>query len=550
MKNIFILLLFPFALNAQPLADSTIKKIDNIFKNYNSNTPGCAVAVMRKGEVVFKKGYGMATLEFNAPITSSTIFHIASESKQYVAFCMLLLEQQGKLSLDDDIRKYLDFVPDFGKKITIKHLIYHTSGIRDQWQLLANAGWQLDDVITTEHVIKLISKQKELNFEPGEEMLYCNTGYTLMGEIVKKITGQSLRKFCDSAIFKPLGMNDTHFHDDYREIVKNRAYSYIPKSEGRYQNAVLSYSIVGATSLFTTVEDEIKWLHNYETGQVGGKALIEKMYQTGVLNDGKKLNYAFAIGIDNYKGWKLIGHGGGDAGFRTFACRLPEQELGIVVFSNLGIVNPSFFCRQIADLLITPKQMPETPKGNPIDTNFLKRLKGKYYSYRGLELNFDYNDGKLMSRPPGQTSGGNEWKLTAAGPNRYEAAGLFMIFDSMDGKDSIQQFKVENQNGYQQFYRQPANPKKVNPADYVGRYYSDEVEAYYTIVEKDNKLILQHRKFSDVDLEYDAPDQFSNDNWWMNNIRFIRDKKGKVVAFEVNSGRIVHLRYDKVPAKP
>jgi len=547
MKNILILfLLLPFALWAQPLPDSTTKKIDEIFRSYNSNTPGCAVAVMRKGELVFKKGYGMATLEYNVPITSSTIFHIASESKQYVALCMLLLEQQGKLSLDDDIRKYLDFVPDFGKKITIKHLIYHTSGLRDQWQLLANAGWQLDDVITQEQVIKLVSKQKALNFPPGEEMLYCNTGYTLMAEIVKKTSGLSLRRFCDSFIFKPLGMNDTHFHDDYREIVKNRAYSYNPKSPAGYQNAVLSYSIVGATSLFTTVEDEIKWLHNYETGQVGGKALIEKMYQTGVLNDGKKLNYAFAISIDDYKGWKIIGHGGGDAGFRTYACRLPDLDLGIVVFSNNGSANPSFFCRQIADLFLTPKQVPETPKGNPIDTNFLKRLEGKYYSQRGLALNFDYDGGKLMSRPRGQSSGGNEWKLTAAGPNRYEAAGLFLIFDSMDGKDSIQGFKVENQNGYQQFYRQPANPKKMDPMEYVGRNYSEETEAYYTIAQKDNNLILQHRKFPDVTLQYEAPDQFNNNTWWMSTIRFLRDSSGKVSGFEVNSGRIIHLRYDKV----
>ena len=151
-----------------------------------------------------------------------------------------------------------------------------------------------------------------------------------------------------------------------------------------------------------------------------------------------------------------------------------------------------------------------------------------------------------MSRPPGQTSGGSEWKLTAAGPNRYEAAGLHLIFNSMDGKDSIQGFKVENQNGYQQFYRHPANPKKINPAEYVGRYYSEETEAYYSVVQKENNLILQHRKFADVVLEYDAPDQFNNNNWWMNNIRFLRDKSGKVVAFEVNSGRVLQLRYDKV----
>jgi hypothetical protein len=151
-----------------------------------------------------------------------------------------------------------------------------------------------------------------------------------------------------------------------------------------------------------------------------------------------------------------------------------------------------------------------------------------------------------MSRAPGQSSGGNEWKLTSAGPNRFEAAGLFIIFNSMEGRDSILGFKVENQNGYQQFYRHPANPKKVDNNEYVGRYYSEETEAYYTVVQKDNNLVLQHRKFSDVALEYDAPDQFNNNNWWMSNIRFLRDNSGKVVAFEVNAGRVLHLRYDKV----
>ena len=222
MKKYILFVFFPFQLMGQNLPDSVTRKIDSLFSRYTTTTPGCAVAIIKNREIVLKKGYGMANLEYNVPITPSSIFHIASESKQYVAFCMLLLEQQGKLSLDDDIRKYLDYVPDFGKKITIRHLIHHTSGLRDQWQLLANAGWQLDDVITQEHIIKLVSKQKALNFEPGEEQLYCNTGYTLMAEIVKKASGLSLREYTDKYIFKPLEMNNTHFHDNYREIVPNR----------------------------------------------------------------------------------------------------------------------------------------------------------------------------------------------------------------------------------------------------------------------------------------------------------------------------------------
>src|SRR5687767_10626260 len=187
MKKLLLFLLLPLAVGAQSLPDSITSKIDSVFKSYNDSTPGCAVAVVKNGSIIFQKGYGLAHLEYAVPITPQTVFHIASESKQYVAFCMLLLEKEGKLSIDDDIRKHLDYIPDLGHKITIRQLIHHTSGLRDQWQLLANAGWQLDDVITQDHVVKLISKQQALNFKPGDEHLYCNTGYTLMAEIVKKV---------------------------------------------------------------------------------------------------------------------------------------------------------------------------------------------------------------------------------------------------------------------------------------------------------------------------------------------------------------------------
>ena len=299
MKKLIFLLLTPLGVLSQNLPDSIVSKIDSVFKSYTRTTPGCAIAIVKKGNVVFQKGYGSANLEYSIPIEPTTIFHIASESKQYVAFCMLLLQKEGKLSIDDDIRKYLDYVPDFGHKITIRHLIYHTSGLRDQWQLLANAGWQLDDVITQEHVIKLVSKQRALNFTPGDEWMYCNTGYTLMAEIVKKVSGLTLRQYTEKNIFMPLGMKDTHFHDNYQELVPGRAYSYTPNVFRKFEHAVLSYSIVGATSLFTTVLDEVKWLQNFETGTVGGKDLVEKMHEVGVLNNGKNYHMPLDFRLAN-----------------------------------------------------------------------------------------------------------------------------------------------------------------------------------------------------------------------------------------------------------
>ncbi|MHA4844722.1 serine hydrolase domain-containing protein [Flavitalea antarctica] len=539
----------PVKIRGIQLPDSIKSKIDNVFKSFNDKTPGCAIAIIKNGELVFEKGYGMANLEYNIPISPKTVFHIASESKQYVAFCMLLLEKEGKLSLDDDIRKYLDYVPDFHEKITIKQLIYHTSGLRDQWQLLANAGWQLDDVITQDHVIKLVSKQKELNFKPGEEHMYCNTGYTLMAEIVKKVSGLTLRQYTEKYIFGPLGMKDTHFHDNYQELVPNRAYSYNPNNKGGYQHAVLSYSIVGATSLFTTVEDETKWLNNFATGQVGGKDLIQKMHTVGVLNDGRKLNYAFAIVMDKFKGWDQIGHGGGDAGYRTYACRYPDKGLGIVVFSNSGFVNPGGLVRQVAELLIPDSKEEVKPPVNTnfADSSFLKKMPGKYYSSRGDMGEMYWKDGKLF-RAGRNGSNPLESRFVVAGPGRYvlPSGGPSVIVDPENIKgDSIVELTMESPINSVVYKRMPAVMPPIT-AEYGGRYYSDETEAFYTVTELDGKLTIEHRKFPNTALTRIAPDQFTTSNWWMNHIRFLRDNDQKITGFEVNSGRILGLKYKKL----
>jgi CubicO group peptidase (beta-lactamase class C family) len=547
MKKLLFCLFVPFSLSAQHVPDSISRKIDSVFQSFTAAGPGCAVMVSKNGEVIFQKGYGLANMEYAIPVTPKTIFHIASESKQYVAFCMLLLEKEGKLSLDDDIRKHLDYIPDFGQKITIRHLIHHTSGLRDQWQLLATAGWQLDDVITQEHIIKLISKQKALNFNPGEEWLYCNTGYTLMAEIVKKVSGLTLRQYTEKNIFGPLGMKDTHFHDNYTEIVPGRAYSYGFRQGGGFQHAVLSYSTVGATSLFTTVLDEAKWLNNYETGTVGGKDLVEKMYQVGVLNDGRKLGYAFAIGIGKYKGWQQIGHGGGDAGFRTYACRFPEKGLGIAVFSNFGGADPTGLTNRVANVFISDtKEEPKPAEVYFTDSMLLKKLPGKYYTERGDLAEMVWQNGKLFRRNSnnGSTS---EIKLIAEGNNRYKSSigGVLVLDEKNISGDSIMTLKIEQQTTVQFFIRQPKTNQPVTEA-FAGKFYGAETEAFYYITHKDGQLTLEHRKYSSVPLKNIAPDQFTSPHWWMNHIRFIRDRQGKVIAFEVNSGRVFHLRYDKV----
>lgn len=202
-------------LHSQSIPDSTKTKIDKLFAKWDTkDSPGCVIGIVRNDSLIYAKGFGMANLEYGIPNSPATIYHIASVSKQFTTYCIVLLARQGKLNLNDDVRKYLQWFPDLHEKITIQNLLTHTSGIRDQWQLLAISGTRLDDVITQEQIIKMLSKQEALNFKPNEKATYSNSGYTMLAEIVKSVSGQSLREFADSAIFQPLKMTNTYFHDD------------------------------------------------------------------------------------------------------------------------------------------------------------------------------------------------------------------------------------------------------------------------------------------------------------------------------------------------
>lgn len=373
-------------------------RVDSIFAELDRPAgPGAAVAVLHRGEIVLERGYGLAQLEHDVAVAPGTVFHVASVSKQFAAFAVTLLAQDGQLALDDDIRVHLPELHDFGHHITVRHLIHHTSGIRDQWELLMIAGWRLDDVITRDQIMALMRRQRELNFEPGAEYLYSNMGYTLLAEIVERVSGRTFGEFLDEHVFSPLGMHNTHVHDDHERVVPNRAYSYRPvRGENSdisgWRNAVLSYANQGATSIFTTAGDLARWLRNFETAQVGGAAAIAQMYERGVLNSGDTIDYAFAIGRGDHHGHIGWGHGGADAGFRSYTAHFPAEQLGVVVLSNAANVNPGALGLAVADVYlgrtaiaedvaltqVTRSQTPE-PVWQP-SPDQLSAFVGDYYS--------------------------------------------------------------------------------------------------------------------------------------------------------------------------
>ncbi len=346
----------------EPSAKTKSGRVDQLLSPWDrDDAPGMAIAVVQDGEVIYKRGFGLAQLEYAIPITPSTVFHIESDSKQFTAYAVAMLAQQRKLSLDDDIRMHLPYLPDFSETITIRNLIHHTSGLRDQFALLGLAGWPLDGNITNDQVLSLVKRQRKLNFSPGDEFLYCNTGYTLLAEIVAAVTGQPFSEWTAENIFRPLGMTNTHFHDDHLLIVPNRAYAYLNRPDGAFQKSVLNQSTVGATGVFTTVEDMALWVRNLDEARLGGPPLLELMHTRGVLNNGDTLSYAFGLGIGQHKGLRTVGHGGGAWGFKSYVVRYPEERFALVILSNLGSVWPTLIANRVSDMYLSDSMLADEP---------------------------------------------------------------------------------------------------------------------------------------------------------------------------------------------
>jgi len=324
-------------------------------------SPGLALALIRDGNVVFEQGWGLANLEYDVPITPTTVFHAASVSKQFTAFAIARLIQQGKLSLEDDIRKYLPEMHDCGAIITVRHLLSHTSGLRDQWMLLMLARMHNGGVVSQAEVVKLLERQRELLFNPGEEFLYCNSGYTLLSEIVAKVSGKSFGDFTRDEIFEPLGMMNSHFHTNSQEVVKKMAYCYYPSPDGGYRKALLNYETVGATGLYTTAEDLAKWIASIQHPKPGAVAPFALMEQPSRLNSGEKLDYGMGLFLEDYRGTRLIQHGGADAGYRSFVLWFPDLRLGVALLSNFGSIDSREIALTAAETYLGDKLQPTRP---------------------------------------------------------------------------------------------------------------------------------------------------------------------------------------------
>lgn len=530
---------YKFAPNAQ---------LDAVFANFDSTTsPGCSAAAAQDGKLIYSRGYGMANLDHSVPITPQTPFHVASVSKQFTAASIVLLAQDGKLSLDDDVRKHLPEVPDLGATITLRQMIHHTSGLRDQWDLLGMAGWRYsEDRISDADVLRLMIRQRKLNFAPGSQYLYSNMGYTLLALVVKRVSGQSLREFTSERIFKPLGMNNTHFRDDHAEIVPGFANGY-ERAGDSFRTSVTNFDTAGATSLVTTAEDLLRWDENFYTGQVGGMTFVDQMLQRAALNDGETIKYATGLAHDTYRGLETVGHGGADAGYRSTVRRFPKQHFGIAVLCNAAEAQPEQFADGIADVLLAaqlqPKEEPaKDAKAAKVSVKSLREKAGTYLSKPdGMVLRLEEKDGKLQR----VGRDGSSQALLALGDNRFkfEPFPIVLEFNGAGEQRAVKaRFGDQKPTTLQLVPAFAPSAGELN--EYVGLFGSEELlDAHYRMKVTDGKLQVATQKSDSLELSPVTKDVFAAD---FGTVTFARDGNGRINGFSLSTGRAWNNEFAKL----
>lgn len=547
-KTTLLIFCFSVSIYAQKITISkdNMHKIDRIFKRFNNdNTPGVAVAFM-KNDSLFFKSYGMSSLEHNIKIDSSSVFNLASVSKQFTAFAILLLEYEGKLKLTDDIRNYLPQLPDYGKTITIENLLNHTSGLRSCLQLLGLKGYTTDNIITTKDIEQVIYKQLDLNFNPKDEFSYSNSGYFLLAKIIENVTKQSFSEFLKIKVFKPLQMNASFVMDDFHRIVKNRANSYEINNES-YVNAPANYSYTGTTGVYSTVLDMIKWVRNFKTQNVGNETIFNKMNTLSALNSGEQLNYANGQFFENYRGIQQVYHSGADAGYRTYLGRFPELNSSIIILSNNNTINVRQKALEVLDVLIGNyyKKTESKPlvKKQFKSTIEIKKYEGSYISNKTHIIRevFVKNDTLWYARPE---QGGRKTNLKPFSSNRFQL-GDFNDIDITFIDNSLQVYVDNNLvENYTKFL-----PKKYNNTElkqFLGHFYCKELDETYTLVSKENKIMITHPKMDNIELTPVFKDSFLSSNWRFQFLEFTRNKKGIITGFQISSERIRNINFIKV----
>ena len=534
-------------------SQNKIQKIDSLFTSWNRpNHPGGSILITKNKKIIFSKAYGLANLEYNIPNSKNTLFNIGSISKQFTAMGIILLEEQNELSFNDDIRKHLPEIPDFGKTITIQHLLHHTSGLRDIHGLLGLAGWRNKDLETNEDLYRIIKNQKELNFNPGEEFLYCNTGYILLAKIIEMKSKYSFDDWMKKNIFDPLGMKNTYVEAQYDRVVANNATSYY--SQKKFKRAIAYWGYFGSGNMHSTTKDLNIWLENFIVPKNKWATAFNKLLHTTPLNNGYKTNYGFGVQIENHLGKKVIQHGGAIGGFRAIARNYPEKQVNIVILSNFSGSNILSKANKISKIIFKKnkkEQINNAIKVPQVSSDFikltnkdLKQFEGIYWS--GIEKIgrkvYLKNDTLWYS-----SSESNKWPLVPTGKNSFEMLRKYenpiVKFDT-----ETHQMIITSSNDLPGIFdfMQSNDPKsKNNLLEFVGNYYSPELKTMYSISLEESSIYCEHARHGKIKIKQLYNTIFSG-NWPIGIIEMERSKGGNIKGLRMSNGRTRNVWFKKI----
>lgn len=401
MKKLFLLTLLVsivFSTSRGQVAEDKITELDNIFSTWNSpGHPGGTVGVMKDGELIYCESFGLASLEYLAPNSNSTKYNIASVSKQFTSYGILLMEKRGLLNTTDDVHKYIPELPDFGKTITLENMMHHTSGMRSLHTMLLLAGWRSDDLRTNDDLMRFMLRQNELNFDPGAEYMYCNTGYILLSEIIERISGESFASWMEKNVFVPMGMYDTYVEDKYNRVVTQNATSYSGSSSAGFVRSIDYWGYVGSGNIHSTVRDILIWNSNFYTPSAELSGIFEKMERREILNSGDTIKYAFGVNVDKYKGNKRISHSGSIGGFRAFAETFPDDRMSIAILSNFSSSSVSARANSVADLVLESTEYTRPRSESIVGGNAPKELTYEHSSDELRSMVGEYYSPELMT---------------------------------------------------------------------------------------------------------------------------------------------------------
>jgi CubicO group peptidase (beta-lactamase class C family) len=525
--------------------------IDQLFAQLpTQNAPGLTLAVIQEAKCVLQQNYGLANLAHQTPIDSNTVFDVGSMAKQFTAACVALLIEEGHLSLEDQVASFFAEMPHYGYPLQVKHLVYHTSGLKDYLELAYLRGMDEHAYYSTQYALQLLFNQPDLNFVPGDEERYSNSNYLLLGQIVETVSGQSLRAFAHENIFAPLGMHHTHFHDCFAEVVSHKAIGYQPNAQGGYHEFTSKIDVVGDGGLYTTIEDLIIWNQNFYHNQLGKQSsnLIKLMTTPGRLNDDTAFEYGFGLILGQYKGKTAHRHGGAFAGYCAELLRFPQEELSVIVLANLASLAPWTIAEQVADVFLGNEANAETiapappPTAVELSQQLLEQYAGGYdlgaatpleviHESGQLQLKYGAEDILWLTAQTENTFIEPEYNIRVQFRQSKGAQVPFMIFKTPD--QEIIAAKVPLKSAIDESALQP----------YVGNYYCEALKVIYALEATPQGLQLSI-DFHPPRLLHLTDVDFAENS--MGTFRFFRHDNQSIREFTLNTGRADYLQFVKL----